>query len=49
MNTILIDTNIISYILKTATRAKQYAPLLAGNRLAISFATVAELFEWSEI
>ena len=49
MNTILIDTNIVSYILKTDTRAKQYAPLLEGNRLALSFATVAELFEWSEI
>lgn len=48
-NTLLLDTNILSYILKKDTRATHYAPLLAGHRLAISFATVAELFEWAFI
>lgn len=49
MNTLLVDTNIVSFIFKKDTRAQQYAPLLDGNRLALSFATVAELFEWAEI
>lgn len=49
MNTVLIDTNIVSFILKQDTRAKHYAPFLDGHRLAISFATVAELFEWAEV
>ncbi|NJN90961.1 MAG: type II toxin-antitoxin system VapC family toxin, partial [Leptolyngbyaceae cyanobacterium SL_5_14] len=31
------------------TRAKDYAALLQGNQLALSFMTVAELFQWSAI
>jgi predicted nucleic acid-binding protein len=33
-------------VVKDDTRAAAYAPLLEGQRLAISFMTVAELFEW---
>lgn len=47
MSTVLLDTNIVSYIFKRDTRAVLYAPLLEGNRLAVSFMTVAELFEWA--
>ncbi|MBI4671308.1 MAG: type II toxin-antitoxin system VapC family toxin [Chloroflexi bacterium] len=47
MNTILVDTNVLSFVFKGDTRANLYAPLLEGNRLAISFMTVAELFEWA--
>lgn len=47
ISTLLIDTNIVSFILKRDTRAAQYAPILAGHRLAVSFATVAELYEWA--
>jgi tRNA(fMet)-specific endonuclease VapC len=47
--TLLIDTNIVSFILKRDTRASAYAPLLDGHRLAVSFATVAELYEWASI
>ena len=39
----------MSYLFKGDTRAVAYAPLLNGNRLAISFMTVAELFEWAAI
>jgi predicted nucleic acid-binding protein len=46
---VLLDTNVVSYLLKGDTRAAAYAPLLEGNRLAISFMTVAELFEWAAI
>ena len=45
MSTLLLDTNIVSYILKRDSRAALYAPLLRNNRLAISFMTAAELFQ----
>ena len=47
MSTVLLDTNIVSFILKRDTRAAAYAPILYGNRLAISFMTAAELYQWS--
>jgi tRNA(fMet)-specific endonuclease VapC len=45
----LLDTNVVSFLFKGDTRAAAYAPLLQGNRLAISFMTVAELFEWAAV
>jgi tRNA(fMet)-specific endonuclease VapC len=47
MSTVLLDTNIVSFVFKHDTRAATYAPLLQGNRLAISFMTAAELFQWA--
>ncbi len=41
----VIDTNIVSYLMKGHTLAESYRPHLEGYRLAISFMTVAELFE----
>src|SRR5262245_23554100 len=49
MSTLLLDTNIVSYIFKRDSRAALYAPLLRGNRLAISFMSAAELFQWAVI
>ena len=49
MNVILLDTNIVSFIFKGDSRAKEYAPHLQGKRLAISFMTVAELYQWATI
>ena len=49
MNVILLDTNIISFLLKGDSRARSYAPHLQGRILAISFMTVAELFQWAAI
>lgn len=49
MKTVLLDTNIISYILKNDTRANLYKSYLRGNILAISFMTVAELYQWAAI
>jgi predicted nucleic acid-binding protein len=46
-NAILLDTNIISFLLKGDSRATLYAPHLQRRRLAISFMTVAELFQWA--
>jgi predicted nucleic acid-binding protein len=41
----LLDTNIVSYVLKGHTLAARYQPHLAGHTLAIAFMTVAELYE----
>jgi predicted nucleic acid-binding protein len=49
MSTLLLDTNIVSFIFKRDSRAAAYAPLLQGNRLAISFMTAAELFQWAVV
>lgn len=47
MNLLLIDTDIVSFIFKGSDYADPYAPLLRGHELALSFMTVAELFQWA--
>ena len=47
MATVLLDTDVISFVFKGDSRGAAYAPLLQGNRLALSFMTVAELFQWA--
>lgn len=49
MSIVLVDTNIISFLFKGDTRAQDYAAILTGQRLAVSFMTVAELFEWTKV
>ena len=49
MKVILLDTNIVSFMFKGDSRAKEYAPYLEGQHLAISFMTVAELYQWAFI
>lgn len=49
MTAVLLDTNIVSYLFKSDTRAKLYAPYLLDRELAISLMTVAELFQWAAI
>jgi len=46
---VLVDTNVVSFLFKGDTRAESYAPHLRGHSLAISFMTVAELFQWAAI
>jgi predicted nucleic acid-binding protein len=46
---VLLDTNIVSFLFKGDTRATAYAPMVEGNRLAVSFMTVAEMFEWAAV
>ena len=54
MSALVLDTNIVSYIMKGDTRAAGYRRHLEGKTLAISFMTVGELYEggyrsrWSE-
>lgn len=47
MAVILIDTDISSFIFKGSDYAQPYMPLLMGHQLALSFMTVAELFQWA--
>ncbi|WP_448267135.1 hypothetical protein [Nostoc sp. DSM 114159] len=47
MSLLLIDTDIASFILKGSDYADPYLPLLSGQELALSFMTVAELFQWA--
>lgn len=49
MDAVLLDTNIVSFLLKGDSRARSYAPCLQDRMLAISFMTVAELFQWAAI
>jgi tRNA(fMet)-specific endonuclease VapC len=49
MDVVLLDTNIVSFLLKGDSRAGAYAPHLQGRILAISFMTVAELFQWAAV
>lgn len=50
MNTtkIILDTNIVSYLLKGGLLAQAYKPHVQGKLLAISFITVGELYFWAE-
>lgn len=47
-NSLLVDTNVVSYIMRGDTRAKLYIPHLQGRLLAISFITVGEMFYGAE-
>src|SRR5258706_8662862 len=49
MPTILLDTDVVSFLIKGDTRATTYAPLVQGNTLAVSFMAVAELFQWATV
>lgn len=49
MKTVLLDTNVVSFIMKGDSRMELYGPYLRGCRLALSFMTVAELFQWAAV
>lgn len=46
---ILVDTDVLSYLLKDDTRAVFFKPYLLHKSVAISFVTVAELYYWAYI
>ena len=47
MSLLLIDTDIASFVFKGSDYANPYLPLLSDQELALSFMTVAELFQWA--
>src|SRR5262245_26601384 len=46
MSTIVVDTDVVSFQFKRDSRAALYDRFLAGQTLALSFMTVAELDRW---
>jgi len=46
---IVVDTNVLSYEIKRDTRARLYEQHPEGQRLTISFVTLAELSSWAEL
>jgi predicted nucleic acid-binding protein len=47
MTSVLVDTDVISYLFKNDTRAESYRSILMGKLLVVSFMTVAELERWA--
>ena len=47
MKGILLDTDVVSYLLKDSPIAQPYRPHLEGRTPVISFITVAELYRWA--
>lgn len=46
MNHVVVDTSVVSYLLKQHSLADSYRQFLAGKLLGLSFMTVAELYRW---
>jgi len=46
--TILLDTNIVSYLMRGGQEAKAYVPHIQGKLLAIAFITVGEMYFGAE-
>jgi tRNA(fMet)-specific endonuclease VapC len=44
---VIIDTDVVSFLFKRDTRAQAYRQHLQGKTLALSFMTVAELYQWA--
>jgi len=45
--TVVVDTDVVSFLLKSDSRAELYRSHLQGKMLALSFMTVAELYQWA--
>jgi tRNA(fMet)-specific endonuclease VapC len=46
-DSLLLDTDVASYLFKNSPHAKPFRPLLKGKRPALAFVSVAELFKWT--
>lgn len=49
MESVVIDTDVVSYLLKADSRAERYREFLEGRTLLLSFMTVAELYLWAYV
>ena len=47
--TVVVDTDVVSFLYKRDTRAMAYRPHLNGQLPFISFMTLAELEQWMEV
>ena len=46
---VIVDTDVVSFLFKGDTRAEAYRQHLQSKTLAISFMTVAELYQWAYV
>lgn len=46
-SSVVVDTDVVSFLFKRDSRAELYRPHLTGRLLAVSFMTVAELDLWA--
>lgn len=46
---ILLDTDVVSFIMKGDDRGETYFEHVKGHALCVSFMTAAELFAWAEL
>lgn len=44
---VVVDTDVVSYLYKQDTRAEDYRAHLNGKLLTVSFMTIAELHRWT--
>ena len=49
MTGVVVDTDVYSYVFKSDSRGALYDKHLAGRRVHLCFATVAELYRWTVI
>jgi predicted nucleic acid-binding protein len=47
ISSVVLDTDVISFLFKHDTRAEDYRKHLDGKLLMISFMTLAELYRWT--
>ncbi len=47
MASVVVDTDVMSFLFKRDSRAEWYRPHLTGKLLVLSFMTVAELDRWA--
>ena len=45
---VMVDTNVVSYLMRGGSLAKRYRPHLQGRLSAIAFVTVGELYFGAE-
>ena len=46
MKPVVLDTDVVSFLFKSDSRAQLYLPLLRNRELLVSFMTEAELEQW---
>ena len=49
MDSVIVDTDVLSYLFKRDTRGESYRPHLHGRLGILSFMTIAELEFWARI
>jgi tRNA(fMet)-specific endonuclease VapC len=46
-DTLLVDTDVASFLFKNSSLAKSFRPMLKGRHLALAFVSVAEMYKWT--